>query len=33
MSMQRLRYLSGGLPGLLLSASTAVVFLYGGARA
>ncbi len=32
MSMQRLRYLSGGLPGLLLSASTAVVFLYGGAR-
>ena len=32
MKMQRLRYLSGGLPGLLLSASTAVVFLYGGAR-
>ena len=32
MSMQRLRYLSGGLPGLLLSASTAVVFLYGGSR-
>lgn len=30
--MQRLRYLSGGLPGLLLSASTAVVFLYGGTR-
>ena len=32
MVMQRLRYLSGGLPGLLLSASTAVVFLYGGGR-
>ncbi|MDE2782341.1 MAG: ABC transporter ATP-binding protein [Gemmatimonadota bacterium] len=32
MKMQRLRYLSGGLPGLLLSASTAVVFLYGGSR-
>ena len=32
MTMQRLRYLSGGLPGLLLSASTAVVFLYGGSR-
>ena len=32
MGMQRLRYLSGGLPGLLLSASTAVVFLYGGSR-
>ncbi len=30
--MQRLRYLAGGLPGLLLSASTAVVFLYGGSR-
>jgi len=32
MKMQRLRYLAGGLPGLLLSASTAVVFLYGGSR-
>ncbi len=32
MRMQRLRYLSGGIPGLLLSASTAVIFLYGGAR-
>jgi ATP-binding cassette, subfamily B, bacterial len=30
--MQRLRYLAGGLPGLLLTMSTAVVFLYGGAR-
>ena len=32
MSMQWLSYLSGGLPGLLLSAGTAVVFLYGGSR-
>lgn len=32
MRMQRLRYLAGGLPGLLLSGSTAVVFLYGGTR-
>ena len=32
MSMQWLSYLSGGLPGLLLSAGTAVVFLYGGQR-
>lgn len=32
MAMQRLRYLAGGLPGLLLAASTAVVFLYGGGR-
>ncbi len=32
MKMQRLRYLAGGLPGLLLSGSTAVVFLYGGSR-
>ena len=32
MKMQRLRYLAGGLPGILLSASTAVVFLYGGSR-
>lgn len=32
MAMQRLRYFAGGLPGLLLSGSTAVVFLYGGSR-
>ncbi len=32
MSMQLLSYFSGGLPGLILSASTAVVFLYGGQR-
>ena len=32
MRMQRLNYLAGGLPALLLSASTAVVFLYGGWR-
>ena len=32
MKMQRLSYLAGGLPGILLSASTAVVFLYGGSR-
>lgn len=32
MRMQWLRYLSGGLPGLLLTAGTAIVFLYGGAR-
>ena len=30
MSMQRLSYFSGGLPGLILSVSTAGVFLYGG---
>ncbi len=30
MSMQRLSYLSGGLPGLILSGSTLLVFLYGG---
>ena len=30
MSMQWLTYLSGGLPGLILSGSTAIVFLYGG---
>lgn len=30
MSMQRVTYFAGGLPGLLLSASTSVVFLYGG---
>ena len=32
MAMQRATYLSGGLPGLLLSGGTAVVFLYGGQR-
>ncbi len=32
MSMRRLTYLSGGLPGLFLAAGTAAVFLYGGAR-
>ena len=32
MRMQWLRYLAGGLPGLLLTAGTAAVFLYGGAR-
>ena len=32
MSMQWLGYLSGGLPGLLLSVGTTVVFLYGGSR-
>ncbi len=32
MSMQWLTYLAGGLPGLILSGSTAVVFLYGGQR-
>jgi ATP-binding cassette subfamily B protein len=30
MSMQKLSYLSGGLPGLILSGSTLLVFLYGG---
>ena len=30
MSMQRLSYLAGGLPGLILSGSTVLVFLYGG---
>jgi len=30
MSMQMLSYLSGGLPGLILSGSTLLVFLYGG---
>jgi ATP-binding cassette subfamily B protein len=30
MSMQLLSYFSGGLPGLILSVSTALVFLYGG---
>jgi ATP-binding cassette subfamily B protein len=32
MSMQRATYLSGGLPGLLLSIGTGGVFLYGGSR-
>lgn len=32
MSMRRLTYLSGGLPGLFLAAGTAIVFLYGGSR-
>jgi ATP-binding cassette subfamily B protein len=30
MSMQLLSYFSGGLPGLILSGSTALIFLYGG---
>jgi ATP-binding cassette subfamily B protein len=32
MSMQWLSYLSGGLPGLILSAVTGLVFVYGGLR-
>ena len=32
MSMQVHTYLAGGLPGLILSASAAIVFLYGGYR-
>lgn len=32
MSMQKLTYLSGGLPGLLLSAGSGAVFVYGGIR-
>jgi ATP-binding cassette, subfamily B, bacterial len=32
MAMQRLTYLSGGIPGLILSAGTGVVFVYGGMR-
>ena len=32
MSMRRLTYLAGGLPGLLLGLGTAGVFLYGGSR-
>ena len=32
MAMQRVTYLSGGLPGLILSGSTALVFVYGGQR-
>jgi ATP-binding cassette subfamily B protein len=31
-TMRKLTYLSGGVPGLLLSAGTAAVFLYGGWR-
>lgn len=32
MSMQKLTYLSGGLPGLLLAAGSGAVFVYGGIR-
>lgn len=32
MSMQRLTYLSGGLPGLILAGGTGLVFVYGGYR-
>ncbi len=32
MGMQRITYFAGGLPGILLSVGSAVVFLYGGAR-
>jgi ATP-binding cassette subfamily B protein len=32
MSMQWLSYLAGGLPGLILSAGTGAVFIYGGLR-
>jgi ATP-binding cassette subfamily B protein len=32
MSMRRLTYLSGGVPGLLLSAGSAIVFVVGGMR-
>lgn len=32
MAMQRATYMSGGLPGVLLSFGTAAVFLYGGSR-
>jgi ATP-binding cassette subfamily B protein len=32
MSMQLLTYLSGGLPGLILTAGTGAVFVYGGVR-
>jgi ATP-binding cassette subfamily B protein len=32
MSMRRLTYLAGGLPGLFLAAGTTAVFLYGGSR-
>jgi ATP-binding cassette subfamily B protein len=32
MSMQRLSYLAGGVPGLILSAGSGAVFVYGGLR-
>jgi len=32
MSMRWLSYLAGGLPGLILSSGTAIVFLFGGSR-
>ncbi len=32
MGMQRITYFAGGLPGVLLSIGSAVVFLYGGSR-
>ena len=32
MAMQRVTYFAGGLPGVMLSLGTAVVFLYGGSR-
>jgi ATP-binding cassette, subfamily B, bacterial len=32
MSMQRITYFAGGLPGMLLSIAAAIVFLYGGSR-
>jgi ATP-binding cassette, subfamily B, bacterial len=32
MGMQRLTYLAGGLPGLIVSLGASLVFLYGGAR-
>ena len=32
MGMQRISYFAGGLPGMLLSVGSAIVFLYGGSR-
>jgi ATP-binding cassette subfamily B protein len=32
MGMQRISYFAGGLPGMLLSIGSAIVFLYGGSR-
>ena len=32
MGMQRMTYFAGGLPGVLLSVGSAIVFLYGGSR-
>jgi len=32
MAMQRITYFAGGLPGMLLSVGSAIVFLYGGTR-